>query len=140
MWGDYSGHPFDPKHKVHFPSSTGTFSHIALPISCILMPFVFLVWFSVILTQLREKLAHFQKQHFHLYSINSIPQCLPPDLFTDSYGEPIFYVSVSHSQLSKPHNIKMLLFLNNDMTVTHPHSAPCQLGISEPSAGREVPI
>lgn len=39
-WRDHSGHPSEP-NTVHFPCSTDNIFHIALPFSCILMPFVF---------------------------------------------------------------------------------------------------
>lgn len=42
------------KYKVHSPSSTGNFFHIALPFSYTLTPFAFLVWFSVIPTNLKK--------------------------------------------------------------------------------------
>lgn len=119
--------------------SPGNFFHIALPISYTLTPFAFLAWFSVILTKWRGKLAHFQKRHFHLYSLILFLTVYHLAYSLTITGSPHFMLAC-HSQLSEPHKIKMLLFLNNDMTVTHPHGASCQLGISELSAGREVPI
>lgn len=72
-----------------FPGHRQPF-HTALPLSYTFTPLHFLVWFSNTNKNKAKWLAHFQKRHFHLASVNSITQCLQPTLFTGDEGVSTF--------------------------------------------------
>lgn len=120
---DHSGHPVEPITGCIFPVPQTTFSTW-------LCPFLFRPLSSTIRALCNtnktrgRRFVHLPKEHFLLYSVLFLSVChlLVYWGLRGAHGVP----SACHGQLSRPREIKMLLFLHND---SHPHSVSCQRGL-----------